>query len=188
MSIGKGSEASRRLVHLAFGGLAFLVPLIGRYPSIGLAAAALAYNTVLAPALGLDSPYRRAGEGRFRGLFTYPLAVLLMLCVAPLDVAAGAWVVMAVADPMAAFVGRACPWPRVPFNKAKSLAGTAAGFIAAAVACAGFLAYAGVERPLLPAVGAAAAGALAEAIPWPIDDNLPLAVAAATALWLGGVG
>lgn len=187
LSIQNKREWTRRAVHLAFGSCALLVPLLGRGGSIGLAATALAYNALLAPRLGLDSGYRRPGERRVSGLVTYPLAVLLLLCIAPLPVAGAAWVIMAVADPIAAAVGSQVPRPRVPYHPRKSLIGSAAGLIAAALACAGYLHFVGAKDPLVPALVAAVAGVLAESIPWPFDDNLPIALFSATTLWAWGI-
>jgi len=175
-------------VHLAFGACAFLVKPLGRELSAGLAVLALAYNTLVAPRLGFDRSYRRQGEGHMGGLATYPLAVLVLLLCWPLPLAgaAGAWVVMAVADPVAAAVGSALPRPRVPGNPRKSLVGSLAGFVAASAACACVLAYMDQPRPIEAAMTAAGAGVVAEALPLPIDDNLPvgLAAGAALAFWM----
>ena len=69
----------RRLIHLLAGGCAFLLQPLGPFWGALLAASALAYNALVAPAFGLDRAYRREGEGRWGGLTTYPLAVLLLL-------------------------------------------------------------------------------------------------------------
>ncbi|MHC4136265.1 MAG: hypothetical protein ACYS0K_14915 [Planctomycetota bacterium] len=183
MSIHKATERNRRLVHFAFGACALLIEPLGRPGSAALAAAALFYNALLAPALGLDRGYRRTAEGRWGGLTTYPLAVLLLVVLTPSQVAAGGWVVLATVDPVAAAVGSRWPRPRVPGHPAKSLVGTVAGFVAGAVACTGLFELVLGEPHALPAaVGAAAAGAVAEALPLPIEDNLAVAAAAALAL------
>jgi len=182
LSIHKATERKRRLVHFAFGACALLIGPLGRVGSAALAATALFYNALLAPALGLDRGYRRRGEGRWGGLTTYPLAVLLLVVLTPGQVAAGGWVVLATVDPVAAAVGTRWPRPRVPGHPAKSLVGTVAGFFAGAVACTGLFLFLGEAHALPAAVGAAAAGAVAEALPLPIEDNLTVAAAAALAL------
>jgi dolichol kinase len=182
LSIHKATERKRRLVHFAFGACALLIGPLGRVGSAALAATALFYNALLAPALGLDRGYRRRGEGRWGGLTTYPLAVLLLVVLTPGQVAAGGWVVLATVDPVAAAVGTRWPRPRVPGHPAKSLVGTVAGFFAGAVACTGLFLFLGEVHALPAAVGAAAAGAVAEALPLPIEDNLTVAAAAALAL------
>lgn len=182
LSIHNATERNRRLVHFAFGAGALLIGPLGRAGSAALAAAAVLYNALLAPALGLDRGYRRAGEGRWGGLTTYPLAVLLLVIFLPPHVAAGAWVVLATVDPVAAAVGSRWRRPRVPVNRAKSLVGTLAGFLAGAAAGTSLFLFLGEEPALPPAAAAAAAGAVAEALPLPIDDNLAVAAAATLAL------
>ncbi|MHC4338876.1 MAG: hypothetical protein ACYSX0_01500 [Planctomycetota bacterium] len=182
MSNGINRGELRRLLHLAFGGCALLLPVLGRWPSALVALLALFYNAILAPRIGLDRAYRHEGEGHMGGLTTYPLAVLLLVLLAPVEVAAGAWVVLAVLDPVAAAVGSRLRRPRIPLNARKSLCGTVAGLLAAALACAAILTYLGVPDPWPAALCAAGAGAFAEALPLPIDDNLPIAAASAAAL------
>jgi dolichol kinase len=161
-------------------------PEEGLLPSVLIALVALLYNAILAPRLGLDRAYRHEGEGHMGGLTTYPLAVLLLVLLTPVEVAAGAWVVLAVLDPVAAAVGSRLRRPRIPLNARKSVCGTLAGLIASALACAGILTFLGVPDPWPAALCAAGAGAVAEALPLPIDDNLPIAAASAAALlaWL----
>lgn len=184
LSTKNGNERVRRLVHLGFGACAFLVVPLGRGWSIVLAAAAVVYNVGIAPALRLDASYRRAGERLFHGLSTYPLAVLLLLLVAPLPVAAGAWLVLAAGDPAAAIVGSRWRRPAVPWNPRKSLCGTAAGFLAGSLACMLFGAIEAGPAAIPASLAAGAGGALAESLPLPIDDNLAVAAAAAAVLWL----
>ncbi len=176
----------RRAIHFLAGGCALLLRPLGPLWGAALAASALAYNAFVAPRLGLDRAYRREGEGRWGGLATYPLAVLLLVLFAPLAVAAGAWAVLAACDPVAAAVGTRWQRPSVPWNPEKSLAGTAAGAIAGALACFGVLRWMGVKDPLLPALAAGVLGAVVEALPIRGDDNLRIALAAAFVLaaWL----
>ncbi len=187
LSIQNKRDGTRRLVHLAFGGFTLLVPLLGRWPSVALAAAALAYNAFFAPRWRLDRGYRREGEGHFSGLVTYPLAVLFLLLVAPLPVAVAAWGVLAVADPVAAAVGSTVTRPRVPGNPRKSLVGSLAGLAAGFLACYGLLSYMDASDAVGPALAASTAGVVAEALPLSIDDNLPIAAAAAMALVAWGL-
>lgn len=183
LSNKKGSESLRRAVHFSFGFAAFAVPFLGREASLAIAAAAFLYNAWLAPALRLDRGYRREGEGRFRGLATYPLAVFLVLLPPlPLAVGCGAWAVLAAGDPCAALAGSRRPSPRLPWNRGKSVAGSVTGAAAAFLFALPVLRVAGVADPLLPAASAAAAGLLAEGLPLPVDDNLLVAFAAALAL------
>lgn len=180
------SDGLRRIVHFLAGGCAFLLRPLGPFWGAMLAAAALVYNAAAAPALGLDRAYRREGEGRWGGLTTYPLAVLALVLFVPLEIAAGAWAVLAAADPVAAAVGSRLRLPSVPWNPSKSLTGAGAGAIAGTLACYAVLCWMGVPRALLPALTAGLAGAAAEAFPAKGDDNLRVAAAAAAVLgaWL----
>lgn len=177
-------ERTRRIVHLSAGACALLVGPLGRAGAAALAGMALLYNAWVAPAFGLDTGYRRPGEGFWSGLTTYPLAVLLLVLVAPPAVAAGAWVVLAAGDPTAAAVGSRLRAPRVPLNPEKSLAGTLAAFVAGSLACYAILRHMDAGPALPAAVGAGAAGAVAEALPLRGDDNLRIAAASAVALWV----
>jgi len=186
LSIAGRSERTRRLVHFTFGFGVLLVPVLGRAGCVIVAGAALLYNAWVAPRFRLDRRYRRPGEGLHSGLVTYPLAVLLLVACCPLDVAAGAWAVLAWGDPAAATVGSLRPRPTVPWNSAKSLAGTLAGVLAGAIGAGAALLYVGggeVGGALLARAGAAALAAmLVESLVLPIDDNLPVAAAAVTVL------
>ena len=188
LSMQNRRDWTRRAVHLSFGACALLVPLLGRWPCVAIAGAAVFYNGMLAPWLGFDRAYRREGERCWSGLTTYPLAVLLLLLFLPLPVAVGSWGVLAVADPVAAGVGSLVPQPRIPYHKDKSVSGSAAGFVASAAACFGLLAYMHVPHAAGPALTAAAAGVVAESLPLRLDDNLPIAVAGAAALLAWGIG
>ncbi|MHC4548686.1 MAG: hypothetical protein ACYTEZ_07895 [Planctomycetota bacterium] len=182
MSNPKPTERTRRVVHLVFGLGALLIAPLGRTGSAVLAAVALLYNAVLAPALGLDRAYRRQSEPLWGGLTTYPLAVLLLVLLTPAPVAAGAWVVLATVDPVAAAAGARWPRPRVPGHPRKSLVGTGAGFVVGAAAGTGLFLVLDQPHAFPAALGAAAAGAVAEALPLRTDDNLVIAAAAALAL------
>lgn len=172
-------------MHFAFGFCALLVPWLGPVGSIAIAGAACLYNLVWAPAVGWDRAYRRTGEARFSGIGTYPLAVLLLLLTTPPHVAMAAWGVLAAADPAAATAGTRFPRPSIPWNRRESLVGTAAAVVVGAAAAAALLAYAG-QPSWRGAVAAGVMGAIAESLPWPIDDNLPVACAAAVAVWTFG--
>lgn len=91
----------------------------------------------------------------------------------PLDVAVPAIVVLAVADPLASYLG--WRWGRRRFGT-----GTVEGAVVFLAAAFGVL---------VPFVGVGAAGAaalavtLAEAAPWPVDDNLTIPVVTGALLW-----
>jgi phytol kinase len=130
----------------------------------------------------------RAGDaGASRGLWTFPLGVALTYALFWNDpsrapVVAGC-LVLALADPAAAWVGGRFGQRRLrPLRLRRTLEGSLAFFLVAVLA-AGMVAWSlapGIHAVRL-AVGCAAAGALVEALSPPGWDNavIPLAVAAA---------
>jgi dolichol kinase len=169
---------------------------------IALAAAALLANALLLPRTGLGRALARPGEGRWNGVVAYPLAVLLLLVLFPLEAAVAAWAILAVGDPMAALAGRRHgAGARIPWNPRKSVAGSLAylvhgGLAAAAVTVLALPEVFGVPRGRLLAepdgallyagwiAAGAFAGAAAESLDLGPDDNLPAALAAGGALAL----
>lgn len=120
------------------------------------------------------------------GLATYPIAVFLVLWVAPLTAAMTAWGVLAVADPLAAAIGTRWPKPVLPWSPRKSWAGSIAAVVGGSAATWLLLRYSGRDPAVLTVVATGVGAALAESIRWPIDDNIPVAAAAAGILVLVG--
>ena len=75
-------------------------------------------------------------ERGVHGIICYPLAVLLLLVAFPRrpDIVAAAWGILAIGDGMATLVGRAIGGPRWPWNREKTLSGSAAFAIGGAAA------------------------------------------------------
>jgi dolichol kinase len=173
-------------VHAAVLGFVLLAPVLGRWGMAGVALAALAANALLLPRTAFGKALARDGEPRWNGLLSYPLAVALGYALFGAETGSLAWAVLALGDPAASLAGGARPRSaRIPWNRRKSLAGTAAFAAAAAagVVAVGCLALPGGPVPpgagLLGAAAAMAlAGALAETLPIPPDDNLPILLAA----------
>ena len=85
----------------------------------------------------------RPHESRHRllsGIALYPLAIVLLLLVLPnrRDIVAAAWGVLAFGDGMATIAGHHVRSPRIPWNRDKSVAGSAA-FVLCGGAAASFL-------------------------------------------------
>lgn len=186
-------------MHAAVLGFVFLTPWLGSRGMVAMAALATVLNAFVLPRTAFGRSMAREGE-RFGGLVTYPLAVTLLFLLFQPSVAAGAWAILALGDPAAAWVGgRMKGSPRIPWNGRKSVAGSAAfALVGAAGAVAVVLLLGqgpaavsgdGAERAraaadltstaLVAWSAAGVVGALAESLPLRIDDNLPVALAAA---------
>jgi uncharacterized protein (TIGR00297 family) len=184
------SAAARQAVHLGSGLFALLLRWLSAPQAALLAAAALLFNhlalTRLAPGLFRTDEARRPLAS---GIHLYPIAVLLLILLFGwrMEVAASAWVIMAAGDPAAAFVGRRWGTRKLPWNPAKSIAGSAAFTLASFLACAGMLVYMG--QPAKAATGLALPTALfaafVESLPWRLNDNLTVPLL--SALFLAGL-
>ncbi len=185
------SEAARRLVHLGSGSLAFLLAYLTPAQAAGCAAAAFVFNYSVLPRIGGRSLFR-SGETHHpwrSGILLYPISVFLLVVLFHdrMEVAAAGWVIMAAGDPAASAFGRALGRRPLPWNRGKTIAGTAAFAGAAGVAAWAALAWMG-RRPLealLLAVPAALFAAFVESLPWRLDDNLTVPLL--TALFLRGL-
>jgi uncharacterized protein (TIGR00297 family) len=189
------SEERRQLVHIAVGSFALLLRVIGWWEAVILAGTAIAFNVYALPRIA--GPWlHRPAEGARRyvsGIALYPVAILLLLLTFSdrLDIVAAAWGILAVGDGMATLVGRHVNGPRIPWNRDKSLAGSAA-FCVCGGSAAAFLCWwcrpvvipppylwFSIAAPFLAALAAAAV----ETIPITLDDNLSVPASAAAVLW-----
>src|SRR4051812_47435661 len=188
------SETARQLVHVSMGAFALLLRWITWSEAVALAAGALAFNVFVLPRVA-GILYRPGDRDRgLHGILYYPFAVLLLLLACPtrLDIAAASWGILAAGDGGATLAGRAFGGKTWPWNREKTLAGSAAFAIAGAaagVALAWWCRVAVASPPapiysLLAPVAAAILAALVETIPVRLDDNVSVAATAAAALWL----
>jgi uncharacterized protein (TIGR00297 family) len=194
MPPARHSETARQAVHMAMGGFALLLRWIAWWQALLLAALALAFNLLALPAFA-EHLYRPGDRARgLHGIVFYPIAVLLLLVAFPrhLHIVGAAWAILAIGDGMATIVGRAVGGPRWPWNRDKTVAGSAALFVlggAAGVFLAWWCRDAGAHRVsphfilIAPFVAAFAAAAV-ETIPVRLDDNLSVALTAGGVLWL----
>lgn len=151
---------------------------------------------VVFPLTGLDARLRRPGEGWWGGVRTYPLAVLGLVALLPRPAAAAAWGVLAFGDAAAGWIGSRVPAAPLLGHPKATWAGSAAhatvGTLAALGLSAGVVALdasvGGLSVGAAPAaaacLAAAVAGALADLVPVPPDDNLPVALAAGLTLFV----
>jgi len=189
------SEDRRQSVHIAMGAFALLLRYIAWWEGLVLAGAAIAFNLFALPRIAGPELYRdRESSRRFTsGIVLYPAAIFVLLYLFPdrRDIVAAAWGVLAFGDGMATIVGRRLEGPRIPWNREKTIAGSAALVLFGGAAGA-FLCW--WCRPVIvpppyawftfgmPFVAALAAAAV-ETIPIKLDDNVSVPVTAAAILW-----
>lgn len=191
----RSSEEHRQIVHIAMGSLALLLRYLNGWEAMILAGGAVAINLYALPRIA--GTLYRPGETRRRfssGIVLYPLAVLLLLitCADRLDIVAAAWGVLAFGDGTATLVGRRVRSAPIPWNREKTIAGSAA-FVVFGGAAGAFLCWwcrpVVVPPPFLwfsigmPWVAALVASAV-ETIPIRLNDNLSVPASAGLVLWL----
>ncbi len=174
-------ELGRKAVHMAVGGFAFAVRPLGA-PLAALAAlAAILFNAFLLPRIGGRNLWRE-GEtqsGFALGIVLYPIAVLLLIVTFArhLEVAAATWGILAFGDGMASIVGMAVGRRKLPWNPAKSWAGSMAFVLFGGLAAAILLLWSapglyGAGFAITIAFAAALFAAALESQPLGLDDNL----------------
>lgn len=189
------SENRRQFVHMAMGSFALLLRFISWWEAAVLAGVALAFNLYALPRLAGPHLFRHGESTRLygSGITLYPLSILLLICVFPqrLDIVAAAWGILAVGDAVATLIGRYTDGPRIPWNREKSIAGSASFVVFGGAAGAFFCWWCTpavipppyswfiIAAPLVAAVAAAAV----ETIPIRLDDNVSVPATAAVVMW-----
>jgi uncharacterized protein (TIGR00297 family) len=185
-------EVARKLVHMAVGGLAFLVRFLGPLWSAACALSAVVFNVLLLPRLGGRRLWRETEtlRGGSWGIVLYPVAVLLLILVfhRRLEVAAAVWGILAFGDGMASITGMALGRRKLPWNPRKSWAGSLAYVLFGTLGAAVLLQWTAPGRYALPfAVAAALATALlaaaVESVPQALDDNISVPLLAGPLLF-----
>lgn len=188
---GTPRQSRRRVVHASMLAFSLLLRWLRPWQAQCAALLAIAFNWWALPRLGvnLDKRQGAARHSHRAGLLVYPFTVLLLLLLFPgrMYISGAAWAIMALGDPVAAYIGERVRW-RWPFNPQKSIAGSLGYIVAGAVGAWALLLY--LRSPLTgsAAVGAAlfASGvaAIVEALPLHLDDNFSAPLASAIALEL----
>ena len=188
------SEDARKLVHIGFGACALLLRYLDWWGAAIVASTAVAFNILVMPRVGRRI-YRPADHGRrfTSGVVLYPVAVLLLVLIFRdrLDIAAAAWGILAVGDGMSSVIGKRFGRRRIPWNREKSIVGSAALFLlggAAGAALAWWCRPQVVPPPYMwfslgAPFAAALVAAFVETIPVRLDDNLSVPGSAAAVLW-----
>ena len=182
------AEWARKAIHAGSGLFALSLRWVDWRVAAAVALAALLFNLFVMPHVGRGI-YRDPSRRRDPGIVAYAamvLALLVLLRDHYVTIAAAVWAMMAFGDPAAAIAGRLLRGPTLPWNRAKTWIGLAAGWAAGATAA--ILVFRFVSaRPLepLPAVllvAGAAVYAFLESVRAGIDDNLVAAIPAALVL------
>jgi dolichol kinase len=179
-------EDRRQLIHFATTALALTLPWLPQWAAYAACGAAIAMWWIALPLLHRDLGLARDGEPFVNGLRMYPVAVLLVLVLFPRPAAVAGWAAMGVGDAASNVLGRRFGRPGFLGRADRSLVGTLA-FVAtawpAAWALATWVDPSHASAPWAAALAAAGAGAAVELLPLQrfVDDNLPIALAAAAA-------
>jgi uncharacterized protein (TIGR00297 family) len=189
------SEDTRQALHIAMGALALLLRYLAWWEAAVLAGVAVAFNLFALPRIAGPSLYRPGEFARrhYSGVALYPASVLVLLLVLPdrRDIVAAAWAILAIGDGMATIVGRRVPGPRIPWNRDKSVAGSAAFVLfggAAGAALSWWCRPVIIPPPydwfsIAMPFAAALAAAAVETVPIGLDDNITVPFSAAGVLW-----
>ena len=189
----------RQWVHIGFAAVALLLPFLHWYQATILAACAIAFNISLLRKIAGGRLHRPVELARTIpvGLVLYPTSILILLLMLParVDIVAAAWGILAAGDGAATLVGRRYGRRRWPWNRGKSVAGSAALVIAGGAAGA-FLCW--WCRPVIipppylwfsigAPIAAALVAAAVETVPIRLDDNLSVPLTAAATLWAASI-
>ena len=190
------SEDARQVVHISAGLAALSLRWLTWFEATMLASLAVTFNMYGLHRLGGARLFRADEHGRWRaksGIVLYPASVLGLLLLLPSrpDIVAAAWGVLAAGDGAATLAGRYLPIAPLPWNRHKSLGGTLAFAVFAALAAFGLLWWC-ADRiipptfwwyPIAAGLSAALAAAAVETIPVSLDDNVSVAATAAAVMW-----
>lgn len=188
------SEHRRQLTHIGVGALALLLRWLTWWQAAAMAVVAVLFNLAVLPRIA-GNVFRPGDLERpaFSGIVIYPVAVLTLVLAFPSrpDITAAAWGILAAGDGFATLVGAHVRTTPLPWNRAKTLGGLAAGFVAAATAGVTLAWWAahGMDTPppmaylVAAPIAAAGAAAFVETIPIGLNDNISVPASAALVLW-----
>ena len=198
-----GREDRRQLMHAAATLPALALAWLSPAAAVAFAVAGVLLGVVVLPRLGVDRMIIREGEARVSGVQLYPIGVLGVVLIFPLPIAAAGWAVLGIGDAASNVIGRRLGRGRLPWNRRRSWAGTAAFVVFAAPAAAALLAWvwpngtasplgvgwpfavadARIESIAPAAIAGAVVGAAAESLGG-VDDNVTIPIAASLAAWI----
>jgi dolichol kinase len=186
-------EWNRRLLHVAPGVFPYLYhffPQADPLQSWSLWVVTGTCAAGAAGALGFARWFRRRGEHDWAvSVLSYVLIVLLLVWLFPdrTEIACGVVCIIAFGDGFASLVGILVGGPRLPWNAAKSWAGSAA-FVAGSLPLSALAFWLQSDPAITPAnalacvAPAVGLGVVVESLPLPINDNICVGLIAGTAL------
>lgn len=181
-------EDARQWVHIGALLFAFNLRFLSAPWAFLLAVIAFVHNVFLLPKY---APQLFRGRERLtQGIAIYPLMVALLILLFPndLNLACAVWAILACGDGFSNLIGKRIPLFKIPWNPNKSLGGSLAFFLTAAIGAFILLAWTGpipsFKHLLLVAVAASFMAAVYETIPLPWDDNLVVTLVGAVFVWL----
>lgn len=177
--------STRKIVHIAMLGFAFLLPFLTWVEAAGAALLALLFNLFILPRMEVDLRKRVGGNVSpdvWTGIVAYPVSVLLLILLYrhSMHVVAATWAIMALGDGAAGVVGGAVPRPALPWNREKTWAGWVAFVLAGMLGAYALTRWVAPSLPEgrvgLVSVAAAMVGATLESLPIRLDDNLTVPI------------
>ena len=176
--------STRKTVHISMLLFALLLPFLTWVQAAGAALAALLFNLLILPRLGLDLGKRvvdATGESRpiaWTGIVAYPVSVLVLILLfgRRMEVVGAVWAIMALGDGFASIAGETLRGPTIPWNPGKTWSGFFGFIIAGTVGS--FLLGRWVDpsfpstKVLIICAATATVGAVVETLPIGLDDNI----------------
>ncbi|MBI4481508.1 MAG: DUF92 domain-containing protein [Acidobacteria bacterium] len=181
-------ETRRQLEHIAPVGFAFTLRYLTLPEAFLGCAFAVAYGLFISGRSTLRPDEARKGYSV--GKLSYALGVLLLLLFfhSSLAVVAGVWGILALGDGLSTLVGRRFGRARLPWNREKSWAGSAAFFLAGTAAAAVLIAWTDPIISWRAALALAAATslvcALIESLPFGLNDNILICLSGGAFMYL----
>lgn len=173
-------EDARQWLHIGVLLFAFNLRFLSAPWAFLFAVTAFVHNVFLLPKY---APQVFRGRERLtQGIAIYPLMVGLLILLFPndLNLACAVWAILACGDGFSNIVGKRLPIAPIPWNPNKSVGGSLAFFLTAAIGSFLLLVWTGPIPSLLHlvlvSVVASLMAAIYESIPLPWDDNLVVTV------------
>ncbi len=182
------TETKRQWVHISMLLFALLFRFIDAPWAFLCAMTAFIHNILLLPKY---APHLfRSKESLLQGIAVYPLLVAILVVLFPerIELAGGAWAILAFGDGFSTLFGRQKPLVPIPWNPDKSLGGFLAFVIMASIGAFLIMSWIDdVQTPLhllMISVCAAFVAGVFETLPLPWDDNVLVALSSAITLAL----